>query len=102
MLFLIQINEATVIAWPFIRPAINKGEIIAYCFFTVTSTFFASTFTPFLSKTIVVGFLTDSFTITVGLEGTTITSFLTSAGLPEQDIIIKTAARERKPIIFFI
>jgi hypothetical protein len=29
-------------------------------------------------------------------------SFLTSAGLPAQDIILKTAANDRKPMIFFI
>ena len=66
----------------------------------VTSTFLASTFTPFLSKVIVVPFTGGSFTIITGAAGTTMTSFLVSAGL--QDIIIKIAANETKPMIFFI
>ena len=34
--------------------------------------------------------------------GTIITSLLTSAGLPAQDIIVKIAANDRKPMTFFI
>ena len=69
-------------------------------FFIVTSTFLASTFTPFLSKVTVVPFSGGSFTIITGAAGTIMTSFLVSAGL--QDIIVKIAANEMKPMIFFI
>src|SRR6187401_3220197 len=65
-----------------------------------TSTFLASTFTPFLSKVIVVPFSGGFFTIITGVAGTITTSFLVSAGL--QDIIVKIAANDRKPMIFFI
>jgi hypothetical protein len=101
--FILLVQERRYAPWhSFILLRTRKSGRKSYCFFTVTLTFFASTFTPFLSKMIVVGFTGGSFTIITGVEGTMMTSFLTSAGLPVHDMIVKTAASDKKPMIFFI
>ena len=74
-----------------------KQKVKVYLFFTLMSTFLVSTFAPFLSKTMVVGFLTT----TAGLAGTTMTSFF-SVDSFEQDMKISAVTMERVLMICFI
>jgi hypothetical protein len=79
---------------------LNKKKV-GYWFFIVTPTFLASTFTPFLSKVIVVpAFSGGSFTMITGVEGMIMTSFF--AGLSEQAITDKITTRDKKLIVCFI